>query len=250
MSKDLICTRGLVATIHAMLTALGALPMGRELFKLSDDLRRAARKLSRLERLNAVIRRKAQILASPQWRGRVMCRLGGERTLSAWERRKASEAARIGASHRKPKPLWWIEQHQAKLRAKALRTAGWARPCDEHPLIYAGTPDYALEPIKRGPSVLRGCSLARREARPPHRLDALPTIYFIPSELRGGGDVVAPAPTTPQYAAPSPRTRAPLKARPAAQAVPQDWRSGWEDISRQTAIDEIFGGEKRARASP
>lgn len=214
--------------------------MSLKLAKLTGQFRR-------LEQLNAVVRRKMEILACPDWRGRVMHVLGGETKLSAWERAKASEAARLAAAYRKAPPQWWIERHHAKLCAEALRKSGWARPNATHPLTYVGTKEYALQPLQRGPSLLRGCSLARRDARPARRNTDLPTIYFAPFELRG------PAPLSAACAAASPRKRARRRAspvRPAAPVIPSNAHSQWVNISAKDAIMEIFGGHAQARASP
>lgn len=204
-------------------------------------LSRKLRELTKIHIHNMMVEKKLYLLSYQAGRDHVMRYLGGERRLSAWQRAKASEAARIAARHRQRPPQWWLDRHHARLRMEAERTRHFARPDDWCPNTYAGTPDYALLPIKRGPSPLRGCSLARRIARPPHGVNMLSTIYFTPDELR----------PTPMLAAPikTPRgRRKPAKRPPPRQVADPQRQIIWEHISTKDAIAEIFGDAPAAHA--
>ena len=208
-------------------------------------LSRKLRELAKINLHNAMVEKKLYLLSYQAGRDHVIRCLGGKKKLSAWERRKASEAAKIAAAHRERPPhnsieKWWLDKHHARLKAEAERTKHFARPNTENVNIYKGTPDYALEIIPRGPSPLRGCSLARRATRPPHRMNFLPTLYFMPSELRGEPENPLPPPAV------KPQRRKRAREAAAKPAAPPNMR--WEHISPAQARAEIFGEE--ARGSP
>ena len=203
-------------------------------------LSKTVRELTKIHIHNAMVEKKLYLLSYRAGRDHVIRCLGGEKKLSAWERRKASEAAKIAAAHRERPAQWWLDKHHARLKERAERTKHFARPDTYDPGVYKGTPEYALEVIARGPSILRGCSLARRAARPPHRTEFLPTIYFTPSELRGEADGPLPPPAV------KPQRRKRARQAATKPAAPPNVR--WEHISPEQARAEIFGEE--ARGSP
>ena len=233
------------------------------------ELSRRVRELTKLHTHNMMVEKKLYLLSYQGGRDHVIRWLGGERRLSAWERAKTREAARVAAAHRKRPPKWWLERHHARLKAEAERTRHFARPDSDNPGTYVGTPDYALQPLRRGPSILRGCSLARRPPRPgrgPHGIDFLPTIFFTPDELRptpaGPAQAQQKAQQKAQQSAarankpqkPKPQNHKPPKTRRetapmAAPKPPPQTGVVWEHISAQQAIAEIFG-EPNARGSP
>ncbi len=239
------CAEAMRGHLIKMCLLLAKLPVGKAQFIIGREVERLSSRIRKIENVNRWVQRRLDILACPAWRGRVMEALGGERKMSSWEQRKASEAAQIAAAHRNRPPQWWLDKHHARLRAEAERTRHFARPDDWCPNTYVGTLEYALEPIKRGPSLLRGCSLGRRPSRPRHSHEFMPTLIFIPSELRGGS-----APLPPARTKPAPRKRnAASKSTPSPPPVPaQRGITQWEHITTQQAIAEIFGGG--ARASP
>ena len=246
MELRIICTKALEAAVERML-AVAVIMVRRSDCGIAHArlLSKSVRELTKIHLHNAMVKKKLYILSYQAGRDHVIRALGGERRLSSWERRKASEAARVAAAHRKRPPQWWLDKHHAKLRAEAARRATFARPDNYDPGIYIGTPEYGLYPLKRGPSVLRGCSLERRPARPPHGMNILPTLYFTPDELRAKTGDLPPAgvksaprkPARTSKPAPTPK-RSPARS-PRQNVV-------WEHISPQQARDEIFGVEPRA----
>ena len=243
MDTRLICTKTIDNAIDRMMGMVERMARYPECLSFIMMLSATLRMATKMHRHNAMIKKKLYLLSYQAGRDHVIRYLGGEKKLSAWERRKASEAARIAATHRKRPPQWWLDKHHARLKAEAERTQHFARPDNCGSGIYKGTPDYALEVIKRGPSILRGCSLARRPARPPHGLDFLPTIYFVPSELRPRPSQTLPHARVKLRARKSARAAPPRRPVSPAATAPQ-----WEHISTEQAIAEIFGGQ--ARASP
>ena len=239
------CTETMRGYLIKMCILIVKLPMGKAQSRIMREIEKLSSRIRRIEKVNRWVQRRLDIMACPAWRGRVMNALGGERRMSSWERRNASEAAQIAAAHRNRPPQWWIDKHHARLKAEAERTRYFARPDDWCPNTYIGTPEYALEPIKRGPSLLRGCSIARRPARSREGMDFMPTLVFIPSELRGES-----APLPPAHVKPAPRKRS---AKHKSKSVPSPLpisgeATHWEHITTEQAIAEIFGGG--ARASP